>query len=145
MIQHRKGFSRINRTISSFRGTLAAMERALDTGIPFRSSTRLQKSASKGMLLRMAVSVIFTITSLDPKLSAIKGSNSHFVMVESRSNTNRGLLLLIESVHMFDQINNLYIPSDHLFIIVLPVRKTAVRAILEALFIVTEIAAAFSA
>jgi hypothetical protein len=46
---------------------------------------------------------------------------------------------------MFDQINDLSIPSDHLFIIVLPVRKTAVRAILEALFIVTEIAAAFSA
>jgi hypothetical protein len=44
---------------------------------------------------------------------------------------------------MFDQINDLSIPSDHLFIIVLPVRKTAVRAILESLFIVAEIAAAF--
>ena len=88
----------------------------------------------------MAISVIFAISSPNPTLSAISGRSSHFVIVESRSNTNSGLL----PVNDFDHVDNLSIPSDHLFIIVLPVRKTAIRAILESLFIVAEAAAAFS-
>jgi len=51
----------------------------------------------------------------------------------------------MELIHMLDQFNDLSIPSNHLFVILPLMGKCTVRTVLESLFVVPEIAAAFPA